>query len=432
MQTRANPPRSAHGTLNASQHWLPLATPLILLACLFVLQGCAGIAAIGLRPSARQMPLNLKTTIRTLEADHRFCDVPVTTVAARLRARYSGEALNILALSGGGAAGAFGAGAVAGLTRSGSRPDFAVVTGVSAGALVAPYAFLGSDWDSHLLDAFSGRTTANLLQPRGLGAIFGSSFYRGMPLKQLIDSYATAEMIQAVAREENKGRLLLVATHDVAAGKVVVWDLGAIASNGGSSAQTLFREVLLASASVPGIFPPATIHVRNGEASYSEVHADAAAAVPFFVPSVFAQTSPGSADGGPRTAVYVIIDRPLGETGRSSLTAAPAKGSLTPLAGLNHRLLTTLELTATRTELQGATLRYSAISGKYPHINPLDFHADTMRSLFGYAYDCAQQGRLWTAFQRNAENTPTERIMTQMRDVPCPADDAVIGYVASR
>ncbi len=416
-------------TGKSPQRGAPSAALVILLACLFALQGCAGIAALGLRP---QTPSNLTTTIRTLEPDHRFSDLPATTVAERVRAKYSGEPLNILALSGGGAAGAFGAGAVAGLTRSGLRPDFAVVTGVSAGALVAPYAFLGSSWDSRLLDAFSGRTTGNLLQPRGLGAIFGSSFYRGAPLRQLIESYATGDMIQAVAREADRGRLLLVATNDVATGKVVVWDLGAIARNGGSSAQQLFRDVLLASASVPGIFPPATIHVRNDEAPYDEIHADAAASLPFFVPSAFAQTSPAPTDSGSRTAVYVIIDRPLAETARAGRIAAQTSGSRTLLAGVSHQLLTTLEFVATTTQLHGATLQYSAISSQYPHVNPLDFHTDTMQALFGYAYECAQQGRLWTAFQRSDESNRSERIITEVRKVPCPADDAVIGYVASR
>jgi predicted acylesterase/phospholipase RssA len=184
-----------------------IAILLICLVSLLTLQGCAGIAvsASG-SPIDRQPPADRPMTIRTLGADHRFSQLSSATVAARLRALHAGEPLNILALSGGGSAGAFGAGAVAGLTRSGTRPDFAVVTGVSAGALVAPYAFLGPGWDARLLDAFTGGSGDHLLQSRGLGMIFGSSLYRGAPLKSLVDSYVSDAVIQAVAREADQGR----------------------------------------------------------------------------------------------------------------------------------------------------------------------------------------------------------------------------------
>jgi hypothetical protein len=176
-------------------------------ACLFALMGCASLGVREMRPSVdQQLSSELPLTIRTLETDHRFLQLSSTAVAERLRTLHPGEPLNILALSGGGATGAFGAGAVAGLTRSGSRPDFAVVTGVSAGALVAPYAFLGPTWDTQLIDAFTSGTAEHLLRTRGLGALFGSSWYSGRPLKQLVAAYASDAMIEAVAHEADKGR----------------------------------------------------------------------------------------------------------------------------------------------------------------------------------------------------------------------------------
>ena len=371
-------------------------------------------------------------TIRSLEPDGQFVQISSTALAARLRTRHSGDPVDILALSGGGAAGAFGAGAVAGLTRPGTRPEFGVVTGVSAGALVAPYAFLGTNWDARLLDAFTGRRTADLLQPRGLGAIFGSSLYRGAPLKQLIASYATEEMLQAIAREADNGRLLLVATTDTATGTLVVWDLGSIARNGGPTARALICDVLVASASIPGIFPRATVRVRGHGLPRDEQHMDAAATVPFFVPSAFTEVPPGSSDGVHRTNVYVIIDRSLSEPPRAGRLTVQPIGSNDVLAGLNHSLITSLELTAMRSQSQGTTLQYAAVSGQYPHVNPLDFHTDTMQPLFRYAYECAQAGRLWTAFRRADNTGPAERLITDVHKSPCPADDAMIGYIASR
>jgi predicted acylesterase/phospholipase RssA len=263
-------------------------------------------------------------------------------VAERLRAQRGGEPLSILALSGGGAFGAFGAGAMVGLTRSGSRPEIAVVTGIGTGALIAPYAFLGPTWDARLRDVYTSGAADNLLQSRGLGALFGSSLYSGKPLQQLVDAYVSDEMIQAIAHEAGRGRLLLVATTDVASGERVVWDLGAIALNGGTNARTLFRDVLVASASVPGMFPPVMIRVHEDGAPRDQAHVDGSATGPFFVPPAFVQTTPETRDAT-RTAVYVIVDGPLGEASGATRLTTRAILSRSIHAGLNHLLRTTLE-----------------------------------------------------------------------------------------
>jgi predicted acylesterase/phospholipase RssA len=410
---------------------LTLTILLVCVICLLTVQGCAGLAVSESKSSDRQLPSNFQLSIRTLGADERFSELPSTAVAERLRALHAGEPFNILALSGGGSAGAFGAGAVAGLIRSGTQPDFAVVTGVSAGALVAPYAFLGPAWGARLRDAFTGGATDHLLQSRGLGVVFGSSVYRGAPLKQLVDAYVSDTMIEAVAREADRGRLLLVATTDVATGEPVVWDLGSIARNGGPSARTLFRDVLVASASVPGMFPPVIIRVHEDGVPHDEAHVDGAPTMPFFVPPAFVQTPPGTFDGTHRTGVYVIIDGPLGESVRATRLTARAILSRTIHAGLDHMLLTTLKLTAAIAQLQGATLQYVAIPSAYPRLDPLDFRADAMRSLFRYADECAQGGRLWTPFRRTDDDGRTIAL-PETREVPCPADDAFIRYFASR
>ena len=412
---------------------LLLAILFIYPVCPLALQGCAGLAVAESTASVdRQLPANLPMTIRTLDADHQFSQVSSITVAGRLRVLHPGEPLNILALSGGGADGAFGAGAVAGLTRTGSRPDFAVVTGVSVGALVAPYAFLGPAWDAGLLEVFTSGAGENLLQSRGLGVIFGSSLYRGKPLRQLVDAYLSDTMIQAIAREADKGRLLLVATTDVVTGMPVVWDLGAIAKNGGPNARTLFRDVLVASASVPGMFPPVMIRVNSNGAPHDEAHVDGSATVPLFEPPAFIQTPSEARYGTNHTAVYVIINGSLGEAPQATRLTTRAILSRSIHAGLNHMLLTTLELTAANTQLRGATLQYSAVPGAHPRGGAYDFRADTMRPLFRYAYECAEAGRLWTPFGRTGEGSATTGSITETLTDPCPAEDASIRYFASR
>jgi predicted acylesterase/phospholipase RssA len=256
--------------------------------------------------------------------------------------------------------------------------------------------------------------------------------YRGTPLKHLVDAYVSDAMIEAVAREADKGRLLLVTTTDVATGEPVVWDLGSIASNGGPNARTLFRDVLVASASVPGMFPPVIIRVQEDGAPHDEAHIDGAMTIPFLVPPAFVQTPSETLNGTHRTAVYVIIDGPLGEASRTTRLTARAILSRSIHAGLDRLLLTTLELTAANARLQGATLQYSAVPGAYPPLDPFDFRAGTLRPLLRYADECAQAGRLWTTFGRTHDDSGTVRSMAETQKVPCPADDAFIRYFASR
>src|SRR5271169_1409541 len=296
---------------------------------LLTLQGCAQTAIREPTSSQRYAP----NAIRTLGPDQRFSTLSSQSVARRVRAQRPGLPVNILALSGGGADGAFGAGALVGLTRSALRPQFSVVTGVSTGALIAPYAFLGPDWDDQLVEIYTSGRAEHLLHSRGLGALFGSSLYSGTPLKQLVDRYATDALIQAVANEASTGRLLLVATTDVSTGEPVIWDLGSIAMNGGAGARALFRDVLVASASVPGLFPPVVIRVQEQQALYDEVHVDGTIAVPFFVPLAFVEPT---RDASNPSHVYVIVDGRLSEQPTPIRLRTRFILSRSVSAGLNH------------------------------------------------------------------------------------------------
>ena len=408
---------------------------LSLFLCLFfllVLEGCAGLALSDSKSSIDgRQHADRPMTFRTLGSDQQFAELSSVIAAQQLRAAHPGKPLSILALSGGGAGGAFGAGAIAGLTRTGMRPEFDVVTGVSAGALVAPYAFLGPSWDAQLLDAFTGVEGDSLLQSRGLGVIFGSSIYSGRPLRQLIETYVSDEMIRAIAREALKGRLLLVATTDVASGEPVVWDLGAIAKNGGSTARTLICDVLVASASVPGMFPPVIIRVVQDGLSADQAHVDGAATVPFFVPPALLQSS-RSVPGAGRAAVYVIVDGSL--SGGAQTTRLTARAILTRSirVGLDHLLLTSLQLTAATAQLEGADMQYSSLPADYPLPDAFDFSARIRRPLFHYAYQCAESGRLWTVLPPADEANVFSYEMTRTESIPCPADYPMNGVVATR
>ena len=160
----------------------------------------------------------------------------IALLARALRPNARGE-VNALALSGGGANGAYGAGLLHGWTKAGGRPAFQVVTGVSTGALTAPLAFAGPEWDDALRKAYTGPKVVHLLRARGVMSLGSPGLYRSEPLWDLVRGYVTDDLLRAVAAENAKGRRLLVATTNLDTEKLVVWDMGAIAAHGGPAAR---------------------------------------------------------------------------------------------------------------------------------------------------------------------------------------------------
>src|SRR6185436_11731498 len=200
----------------------------------------------------------------------------------KLKAKYhgrakSGEKLvsNLLAISGGADDGAFGAGLLVGWTEHGDRPEFDLVTGISAGALIAPFAYLGSDYDRQLAGLFTSYSADQIYQSNVLSGLFGgNALADSAPLAQLIEQYVDARFLKRVAEERAKGRFLLIGTTNLDAQRPVYWDMGRIAQSKDPQAPELFRRVLLASASFPGIFPPVHIQVQAGGRQYEEMHVD--------------------------------------------------------------------------------------------------------------------------------------------------------------
>jgi len=206
------------------------------------------------------------------------------TLALMLRQSLKPDAkgeIDALAISGGGANGAYGAGLLYGWSKNGQRPEFQLVTGVSAGALLAPFAFLGPEWDNELHQAYFGPTIAHLMRPRLL-SLLTPGLYSKAPLEELVRSYVSDRLIKAVAAEHAKGRRLLVGTTNLDTEQLVVWDMGAIAAKGGAEARNLFTSVLVASASVPGAYAPSMIEVEGAGHRFSEMHVDGQTEGAFF------------------------------------------------------------------------------------------------------------------------------------------------------
>lgn len=282
-----------------------------------------------------------------------------------------------------------------GWTRRGTRPQFHIVTGVSSGALIAPFAFLGPAWDARLADAFSGRRTESLLKFRWASAFFGGSIYRGEPLAALVDRFVTDEMLRAVAAEAATGRILLVATTDLDRAQTVVWNLGAIASRGGPEARALFRNVLLASASIPGLFPPVLIRVKGVGGEYDEMHVDGGTTGSLFVAPEIAAIVPDALDALEGANVYVLVNGQFGTIVQTTpLRTIPIlKRSVT--AGLESEARRAVEYASSLAQRYRMHVRVTDIPDDYPYRGPLDLEPSTMKSLFEFGADCAVADQLW-------------------------------------
>lgn len=211
-----------------------------------------------------------------------------------------------LILSTGGEEGAYGAGFLNGWAASGTRPQFSVITGVSTGALMATYVFAGGKYDEELHQVYTTISATDIFEV----ASTPESLTDTWPLGKTIEKRVTPEMLAAVAAEHQKGRRLFVLTTNLDAGRPTVWNMGAIAAQGGDAALKLFRQVLLAAASVEGMFPPVYITVEANGRQFQEMHGDGGATGPlFFGPEAY--LAPASPLRLPSTGVYAVFNGKL-------------------------------------------------------------------------------------------------------------------------
>lgn len=204
--------------------------------------------------------------------------------AAACCAGVMGRPHRYLVISSGGDDGAFGAGLLTGWTAAGTRPEFELVTGVSTGALIAPLAFLGPDYDDELREVYTQYAAEDMVDRLGvMKALSGDAAYDTAPLRRLIDRYIGDQEVARLAAEARKGRRLLVATTNLDAARPVIWDLTKIAASGDPGARQLIGDVILASCSVPGLFRPVLLDVVAGGERYDELHVDGGVTSQLFI-----------------------------------------------------------------------------------------------------------------------------------------------------
>ncbi len=362
-------------------------------------------------------PEGFSPAIRLLSPDLVAFDQRTPDFIASLRTAASNGTVNILSLSGGGSNGAFGAGALYGLSRRHSRPEFQLVTGVSAGALIAPFAFLGASWDEKLKDAFAGEHSLPLLRSAKAALVarlvspLGS--HKQNALSRLVDHYVTAELLEAVARESAKGRQLVVATTDLDKQETVIWNMGVIAAQGGEAARLLFRDVLVASASVPGIFPPVLIHVRGGARKFDELHVDGGITTPLFFAPLMAVFHPTYLQDLRGAHLYLVVNGQLAHEPETTTLHTPTILARSLSAGTTYRTREAINDAISLVRQSDMTLHLTEIPADYPEDNFVDFSARHMRSLFDYGLSCAQRNLLWV--------TPEQSVRRNLRILHAPA-----------
>jgi predicted acylesterase/phospholipase RssA len=303
---------------------------------------------------------------------------------------------NILMISGGGGSGAFGVGALAGWTATKTRPSFDVVTGVSTGALIAPYAFLGPAYDETLVHLFTGGVAQELVAVNGPFGVFGSSLLEPGPLKRHVDRSITPKVLNQVAVEHRNGRRLLVLTTNLDTQRGVIWNMGAIAASGNPDALELFRDVIVASASVPGVFPPVMIRATSNGRQFQELHSDGGSTSQILTSPLLVENALFSEETVPKKVnLYVIVNNAL--IPEFNLTPNRTVSSLgraysTFLKSQAQSELTALYNHARRT---GANFNVASIDVQIPYsmLNPLD--KNYMQAVYSLGYEQATSGRLW-------------------------------------
>ncbi len=306
-----------------------------------------------------------------------------------------------LALSGGGSYGAFGAGLLYGWSQRGDRPEFQLVTGISTGALIAPFAYLGAEYDEALKTFYTTISSEDVYRPQPLldALLSEDALVDTAPLQQLIADAVDAEFLEKVANAHGEGRRLWVGTTNLDARRLVVWDMGAIAKRGGPEALHLFRNVLRASSAIPVAFPPVYFDVEANGVLYDEMHVDGAvtAEVFFYGSMIDFDEALREAESmrKPEVELYVIrnsqVSFPFQPVDRKLMSIAThAMSSLLASHGVGD-----LYRIYTYTQKDGIGFHYAAVPQEYESDAQETFDREEMNRLFEMAREKAQAGYSW-------------------------------------
>jgi hypothetical protein len=326
--------------------------------------------------------------------------MPAARKMAVADTQYQGRpVVEYLALSGGAGDGAFGAGLLTGWTKRGDRPRFEVVTGVSAGALIAPFTYLGPSYDHVLREVWTKYDTEDLATPQVLAGLLGAeALADSTGLKKLIAKYVDRRLLDRIAQEYRNGRVLLIGTTNLDAQRPVIWNMGEIASNSHPYALELFQQVLLASASVPGAFPPVHIKVRVGDQVLEEMHVDGGPTRQVFVApaNLSLRTFDKLYSSPPIRRIYVIKNgklTPEYEAVQANTLSISARSLFTIT---KNQSIGDINRIYTIAERDGAEFRLVSIPAGFSTPSTQAFDPTYMKDLFGVGFEMGRRGITWS------------------------------------
>jgi hypothetical protein len=337
----------------------------------------------------------------------------VARMASRPALEMGRPLVEYLALSGGAEDGAFGAGLLVGWSKRGDRPRFEVVTGVSAGALIAPYAFLGPGYDAQLAELWTTFDAQMVATPQVLAGLLGAEAIADTaPLRELIAKHVDRRMLREIAHEYRGGRLLMVGTTNLDAQRQVIWNMGEIAAAAARDpeAAQLFRDVLLASASIPGVFPPVHVKVRVGDQVFEEMHVDGGPTRQVFLaPAQFSlRTFDSLYPQPPVRRVYVVRNgklAPAYEAVQPNTLAISARSLFTVT---KNQGIGDINRIYAMTQRDGAEFRLASIPASFTAESKQSFDPAYMKALFEVGYRLGLGGKTWV-------RTPPEAVPAAQR-----------------
>jgi len=307
-----------------------------------------------------------------------------------------------LALSGGGPDGAFAAGLLKGWTERGDRPEFAAVTGISTGAIVALFAFLGPEHDATLEEIYTTYTTDQLLTRSFFSALLGGTAVSDTSgYRRLIEDYVDEEIVEALAREHERGRVLLIGTTNLDASRPVIWNVGAIAATRHPNARRLIHDVVQASSAIPAAFPPVLIPVRTPDGRrYDEMHVDGGATqqVMLFTPDLPMRMIDAALGVEIDRTLYVVINNKLDkpyEPVRPRLVSIAGKAASSLLTGSGSGDVYRIYAAAER---DGTELNVIAIPRDFDVEATEVFDPVYMKALFDLGHGLGLAGDGWSPY----------------------------------
>ena len=306
--------------------------------------------------------------------------------------------INYLVLSGGGAGGAFSVGVLTAWTDKGQRPKFDMVSGVSTGALIAPYAFLGPAYDEALVELYTSGIAQELVDmkflPKGL---LGPSLLKQEPLRKMVEQYLTQDILAEIAAEHRKGRRLLVLTSNLDSQRAVIWNMGAIADSKRPDALKLFQDIIIASASIPGLYPAVLIQAKSGGRSFEEMHSDGGSASQILtIPEGWmASSDKVKWPEGASLNLYIIVNNalmPEFSTTRNNTFTVMARANSTLIKSQTRSALVATYVYAQK---NGIRFRVASIDKQVPYTMIDPFNTGYMRAVYNLGYTEMSNGTLW-------------------------------------